>query len=92
MIGSEDELGISTTVIDNTDPDDNGIIDFEDISPGEEDRLEEELLKEEEKKMSTSTPFGSPISNPSPATTTGLLFGAPSTQQQQLEFRAVWYK
>ena len=83
MIGSEDELGISTTVIDNTDPDDNDIIDFEDISPGEEDRIEEELLKEEEKKMSTSTPFGSPISNPSPTTTTGLPFGAPSTQQQQ---------
>lgn len=83
MTGSEDEFGITTTVIDNTDPDDNDIIDFEDISPGEEDRLEEELLKEEEKKMSTSTPFGSPISNPSPATTTGLPFGAPSTQQQQ---------
>ena len=83
MIGSEDELGISTTVIDNTDPDDNDIIDFEDISPGEEDRIEEELLKEEEKKMSTSTPFGSPISNPTPAATTGLPFGAPSTQQQQ---------
>jgi len=84
MSGSEEVYGISTTVEDNNVEDDL-IIDIGDSSPGEDDKIEEELNKE--KEAAKSTPFGSPSSLfstptvPQAPTTTGLPFGSPSANQ-----------
>ena len=82
MPGSEDEFGISTTIVDSTDDSDDDIIDFEDISPGMDDKLEEEELNKQQQRPTATLPFG----NPTPATSsgsTGSIFGPPSAQQQQ---------
>lgn len=76
-MGSEDMNGISSTVVDDSDD----IIDF-DTSPGEDDKIEEELNKTST-VTPTSSPFGSPSSifnTSSTPTTTGSStpFGSPS--------------
>ena len=84
MPGSEDEFGISTTIVDNTDDSDDDIIDFEDISPGMDDRLEEEELNKQQQMPTATLPFGNPTTpSTSSGSTTGSIFGPPSAQQQQ---------
>ena len=88
MPGSEDEFGISTTIVDNTDDSDDDIIDFEDISPGMDDRLEEEELNKQQQMPTATLPFGNPTTpSTSSGSTTGSIFGPPSAQQQQTNNR-----
>lgn len=79
-MGSEDTHGISTTIVDE---DDDSLLD---ISPGEDDKIEEEIMNKSTTSSvtPTSSPFGSPSSIYNTPTTpsTGLPFGSPSTTPQ----------
>ena len=81
--GSEDEFGISTTIVDSTDDSGDDIIDFEDISPGMDDKLEEEELKKQQQMPTATLPFGNPTTPATSSGSTGSIFGPPSAQQQQ---------
>lgn len=87
-LGSEDTYtagGISTTV---TDDSDDNVLDFdvEDSSPGEDDKIEEELNKSSTTTTPSANSFGSPSSYftvPNPPSTPSSSFGSPTPQTTQ---------